>query len=335
VRQRYPRGILVDPYGFPYWRSYARATVALPEPLPELTLDEMRLVDVLAANELMAVRGDPLWEFTREHYVRKTPPGWTWAHVARSRELVLVPAELHSAYRHLGGVSTMPIDRGRRGVRLDDDPRPTGLRPSQTVPEDIMAELEAHLGMALPPLLRDWFARTNGGAPVHVGVLPVAGFVVDQPFFGLGRQDRQQDLIRANNWLADRFTDEFLAIGYVQGGMIAVKVRGADTESVWYWDDDDFRDDDAYDAAYICAHLLHRCADDVDQFWAALRNPAKLLLTLVAQLVESGDVHELRPEGAGGALPDDRRAPWQAAEPADPDPLLEAADLPPKLIDGQ
>ncbi|MEN3310645.1 MAG: hypothetical protein V7603_6847 [Micromonosporaceae bacterium] len=302
VRQRYPRGILVDPHGFPHWRPYARATVALPEPLPELTLEEMRVVDVLAANELMAVRGDPLWEFTREHYVRKTPPGWSWAHVARSREVVLVPAELHSSYRHLGGVSTMPVDRRRRGMRLDDDPRPTGVRPLQTVPADVLLDLEAHLGMALPPRYRDHLARTNGGEPVHVGVLSGAGFVADQPLFGLGRDDRHQDLIGANNWLADRFTDEFLAIGYVQGGMIAVKVRGAGTDSIWYWDDDDFRDDDAFDAAYICAHLLHRCAADIDEFWAALRNPAKLLLTLVAQLVESGDVHELHPDGAGEAL---------------------------------
>jgi hypothetical protein len=223
--------------------------------------------------------------------------------VARGREVVLVPAELHSSYRHLGGVSTMPVDRRRRGMRLDDDPRPTGVRPLQTVPEDVLLDLEAHLGLALPRRYRDYLARGNGGEPVHVGVLSGAGFVADQPLFGLGRDDRHQDLIGANNWLADRFTDEFLAIGYVQGGMIAVKVRGAGTDSIWYWDDDDFRDDDAFDAAYISAHLLHRCAADIDEFWAALRNPAKLLLTLVAQLVESGEVHQLLPEGAGDALP--------------------------------
>ena len=49
VRQRYPRGILVDPYGFPRWRPFARATVGLPDPVPGLTLEEQRVVDVLAA----------------------------------------------------------------------------------------------------------------------------------------------------------------------------------------------------------------------------------------------------------------------------------------------
>src|SRR5690349_9672085 len=169
VRERYPRGILVDPYGFPRWRPYARATVALPDPVPGFTLEEMRVLDVLAANELMTVRGDPLWEFTRGHYVRKTPPGWVWAHVAKTRELDLVPAELHSSYRHLGGVSTMRVPRHRRGLRTDpDEPRPTGLRALQSVPGDILADLEAHLGFALPPGYRGYLARTNGGEPVHV-----------------------------------------------------------------------------------------------------------------------------------------------------------------------
>src|SRR5262249_44440041 len=160
---RYPRGILVNQYGFPQWRPYSRATVALPDPLPGLTLEEMRVVDLLAANELMTVRGDPLWELTRDDYVRKTPPGWTWAHVAMRREVALVPAELHGAYRHLGGVSTMPVDRRRRGLRVDDEPRPTGVRPLQTIPDDVMDELERYLGFALPPRYRAYLAATNGG----------------------------------------------------------------------------------------------------------------------------------------------------------------------------
>jgi hypothetical protein len=329
VRDRYPHGVLVDPYGFPRWRRYARATVALPEPVPGLTLEELRLVDVLAANELMTRRGDPLWAGARDDYVRRTPPGWTWAHTAQARELQLVPVELHAAYRHLGGVSTMPVDRSRRGLRLDGEPRPTGLRPVQTVPGDILAELEAHLGYPLPPRYRAHLAATNGGAPVHVGVLPDFGFLVEQPLFGLGRDDRCQDLIHANNWLGDRLTSDFLAIGYVQGGLLAVKVREPDADSVWYWDDDDFRDDDSYDAAYLCANLLHRCADGVDVLWSALLNPARSLLAMVTGWIDAKAVRELRPEGAGGALPDGRRAPWQPASPPDDDPVLALADRQP------
>jgi A nuclease of the HNH/ENDO VII superfamily with conserved WHH/SMI1 / KNR4 family (SUKH-1) len=330
VRARYPHGILVNQYGFPQWRPYARATVTLPDPVPGLTLEEMRVVDVLTANELMAVRGDPLWDFTDDDYVRKTPPGWTWAHVAMAREVDLVPAELHSTYRHLGGVSTMPVDRNRRGLRVDAEPRPTGVHGLETIPDDLMVELERQLRLALPPRYRAYLAATNGGAPVHVGTLPGYGFVADQPLFGLGRDDLSQDLVRANGYLADRFTADFLAIGYVQGGMLAVRVAGDDTDSVWYWDDDDFRDDDGYSAQDVCARLLHRCADDIDAFWAALVNPARALLAVVAEWAAGGTARELRPEGAGGALPDDRRAPWQAPTVPLGDPLLALADLDPE-----
>jgi hypothetical protein len=327
VKERYPRGILVDPHGFPRWVPYARATVHMPEPRSDLTFEENRIVDVLVANELMTKRGDPLWEFTTRHYVNKTPPGWTWAHVGMTRDLMLVPAELHSSYRHLGGVSTMPVDRSRRGVRGDDDPRLTGVEAIQLVPGDIMDTLDVYLGFRLPTVFRSYFARTNGGAPKHVGVWPPHGFVVDQPLFGLGRDDRHQDIIGANNWFGDRLNNDFLAIGYVQGGLLLLKVRGEDLDSIWYWDDDDYRDDDAFDADHICGNLIHRCADDIEQFWGQLLNPAKPLLNLVTELVTSGVAVELRPEGAGGGLPDDRRASWQPAEPAGDHPLLDLADV--------
>jgi hypothetical protein len=88
-------------------------------------------------------------------------------------------------------------------------------------------------------------------------------------------------------------------------------VRGEDTDSVWYWDDDDPGADDSHDAAAICAHLLHRCADDIQAFWAALHSPAWDLLSLVDDLVESDRVREIRPKLAGAGLPAGRRAAWQ------------------------
>src|SRR5439155_1992363 len=65
LRVRYRAGILVTPSGVPDWLLYARAVVELPPVRPDLTREETRVVDVLAANEAMVVAGDPLWEFTK------------------------------------------------------------------------------------------------------------------------------------------------------------------------------------------------------------------------------------------------------------------------------
>jgi hypothetical protein len=177
--------------------------------------------------------------------------------------------------------------------------------------EGTMTVLEEHLGFALPPMYRDFLRATNGAWPYRVSVLPEFGFVADQKFFGLGGEDYHQDLIGANNWLRDRLTPDYWAIGYVQGGIIAVKVRGPDADSIWYWDDDDPRDDDAYDAAYICANLLYRVADDVSELWSELALPAADLLAVVDDLVRDGTAIEVRPDLMGAWLPANRRASWQ------------------------
>ena len=77
-------------------------------------------------------------------------------------------------------------------------------------------------------------------------------------------------------------------MGYVQGGLIAVKVRGGDEGSVWYWDDDDPRDRDDYTAVEVCDKLLHRCADDFAAFWGALRPVPEWLLDVASGWVASG-----------------------------------------------
>jgi hypothetical protein len=324
LRVRYRNGILVDPHGFPDWLLYARAVVDLPPPVPGLTRDEVRVVDVLCANECMVVNDDPLWDFTRDDYVARTPPGWTWAHLGTSRQVALVPIELHGSYRHAGGVRA--IDAPGRGLRRDDEPVPVVMDAHESVPEQALTAVEAHLGYGLPPVYRSFLAATNGGFPVGPGVLAGYGFVADQPFFGLARDDRHQELWYADAWTRDRLTGDFLAIGYVQGGLLAVKVRGDDLDSVWYLDDDDPRDDDAYDAAYLCAHLMHRVADDVDAFWAALHSPAWALLSVVDDLVEADRVMEARPKLAGAGLPDGKRAPWQPPPRKVDDPLVRLAE---------
>ena len=80
------------------------------------------------------------------------------------------------------------------------------------------------------------------------------------------------------------------------GGLLAVKVRGGDEDSIWYWDDDDHRDTEDYTATEVCAQLLHRCADHIDGFLAALRE-------IPAHLTEPGDARPLYPDRLGADLP--------------------------------
>ena len=315
LRIRYRSGILVAPNGVPDWLLYARAIVELPAVPDGLTRDEARVTDVLTANEVMLDTGDPLWQFTGADFAARTPPGWTWAHLVEGRQVALVPAELHGSYRHIGGVNMLRGSVSGAGLRTDWDPRPVPRRSAESLSEDLVVELEKRLGYRLPQRYRAFLIETNGPVPTEPGVHENFGLVVDQPWFGLAREDRHQDLLYANNWLADRFTDEFLAVAPVQGGLLAVKVRGDDSDSIWFWDDDDPRDNDAFDAGYICEHLLYRVADDVTRLWDELALPAAGLLEVMDAMVRGG-AREIRPELAGAWLPANRRAPWQTGPAA-------------------
>ncbi|WP_326558407.1 SMI1/KNR4 family protein [Micromonospora sp. NBC_01796] len=315
LRVRYRQGVLVTPYGYPDWALCARAVVELPPPVPGLSRDEVRVVDVLAANAAMArwaaePDGDPLWVISRErHRTVPTPVGWCWAHVALTRQLALVPIELHGSFRHGGGLSTLPV--AGRGLRLDERPVPVAAGASEPVPEEMVALLETALGWPLPEAYRRFLAATNGAGPAGPGVLPGHGFVADQPLFGIAREDRHQDLSYLVQWLRDRLTVDFLPIGYVQGGLLAVRVSGGDLDSVWYLDDDDPRDRDGYDAEYICANLLRRCADSIDDFWARLVQPSRALLAIAESWVDADQVIEVRADPVGAGLPSRMKAPWQ------------------------
>jgi hypothetical protein len=336
LQVRYRQGVLVTPYGFPDWPLCARVLVELPPPEPGLTLDEQRVVDVLAANAAMARAaggpdGDPLWAGTEPGRPVATPDGWCWAHVAPlrpwaitaadagARQLALVPIELHGSYRHAGGVRALPATG--RGLRTDPEPVPVGRAPGDAVPDDLLDLLERALGWPLPAAYRRFLAETNGAGPAEPGVLPGYGFVADQRLFGIAREDRQQDLSYVVEWVRDRLTVDFLPIGYVQGGLLAVKVSGDDLDSVWYLDDDDPRDRDAYDAEYICANLLHRCADSIDGLWAALVRPAAALVELAEAWAADGRITQVREEMVGAGLPARVKAPWQPPARSGRDPL--------------
>jgi SMI1 / KNR4 family (SUKH-1)/A nuclease of the HNH/ENDO VII superfamily with conserved WHH len=324
LRVRYRQGVLVGPHGAPDWLLYARALVEVPGPVRGYRRGELRAGYVLAANVQMALDGDPLWAGVTGPVDAMTPPGWVWAHLPDRPACALVPVELHGSFRHFGGVTTRlsAVPAGGAGA----DGEPVELDGSGTVAPDAIEELERHFGYPLPPGYRDFLAATNGAVPVQPAV-PAGGFVVDQPFFGLGRPDRLQELWYVNAWLRDRLSAGFLAIGYVQGGMLMVKLTDPDRDSVWYLDDDDPRAADADGPQRICGELLVRCADDVEAFWAGLRRPGTRLCALVDELV-AGSRQAPQPL-LGDALPASRRTPGQPVpRAAGTDPLVSLFELP-------
>ncbi|MFC7548811.1 SMI1/KNR4 family protein [Plantactinospora sp. GCM10030261] len=321
LRVRYREGVLMTPAGHPDWPLCARAVVELPPPPAGLSRDEVRVVDVLAAN-LVTTRaarepdGDPLFADTDPF---TTPAGWCWAHQGGARQVALVPIELHGVFRHAGAVATLPVGgRGLRGAGAG------AIRPAvgDPVPEEILDTLERVLGWPLPDRYRAFLAATNGAGPAAPGVLPGFGFIADQPLFGIARDDRFQDLSYVVGLFRDRFTVDYLPVGYVQGGLLVVKVSGDDLDSVWYWDDDDPRDRDAYDAEVICAELLHRCADSMDDLWARLVAVPEPLAALADSWLVEGLAREVRDEFVGAGLPPRAAPPWQPAERSAADPLV-------------
>jgi hypothetical protein len=216
--------------------------------------------------------------------------------------------ELHGAFRHLGGASTDGGDPARRGLAVD-----SGSPPEITVvarlSDEAVDKVERHLGYPLPSAYRGLLVRTNGGAPARPAVHPRFGFVVDQPMFGLARPDRLQDLVYANAWFGDRLTPQWLAVGYVQGGLIVVRVRGEGLGSVAYLDDDDPRDRDGYGAADVCERLLQHCAEDFTAFWRALRDVPASLRARARAAAAYGQASMVTPPRLSAGLPPARRAP--------------------------
>lgn len=309
LRVRYRDGVVVGGDGFPLWAPYALAVVRLPPVPAGRGVDELRVLDVVLGNEVLAATASPLAAPDRA-----TPPGWTWAHQARTRLLMLVPIELHASFPHLGGVSTMGADRGRRGVEVGAD-QPVGEVSGVRLPEAALSTVESAIGARLPSAYRAFLATGNGSRPTAPALHPDFGFVADQYFFGLGREDWMADPVYANGWFADRLTPDYLAVGYVQGGLIAVKVRGGDAGSVWYLDDDDHRDADTFDAQYRCAHLLHRLADDFTGFWAQLRAVPYWLRQLARDLVAAGAAELVDVPYQGSSLPRSLSASGEVHQP--------------------
>ncbi|MCC3772967.1 HNH endonuclease, partial [Streptomyces sp. UNOC14_S4] len=88
---RHPKGVRVDEDGFPDFSPYARAAAEIAEPPEGFGVDELRLTDYVSANAAQHAAGHELWASLPPV---ATPHGWTWHHVAGTRRLELVPAEV-------------------------------------------------------------------------------------------------------------------------------------------------------------------------------------------------------------------------------------------------
>ncbi len=288
----YPGGVRVDDTGYPDFTPYAVAAAEIADPPEGFGVDELRLTDYVSANAALRHAGHEL--FTTGPAVA-TPVGWTWHHVAGSRRMQLVPLSVKALLRHHGGLATTRADHDKRGIKPLEDPRPAHFvipadaEPPGVVDEERLREAEEDLGYRLPGAYRTFLKAAGGLAPRGVALDPELGLLVDQPFFALREDATLDDLRYANKCLRDHLTKDYLAIAYVQGGLLALKVRGERAGSVWFCPYDDARDGETAWASpqERLEALLLPCGEDLDEFLRGLAgDPAEL--TSVADLMVDG-----------------------------------------------
>ncbi|MCQ4046614.1 SMI1/KNR4 family protein [Streptantibioticus rubrisoli] len=310
---RYPQGVRVDEHGYPDFSPYARAAAEIADPPEGFGVDELRLTDYVSANAALFHSGHEL--FTGESPTAvdadrsalpvspvATPTGWTWHHVAGSRRMELIPVEVKALLRHHGGLATAAADQDKRGTRPLQETRPVHFAVSDepeeeggesvfaAVSEQRLREVEEDLGYRLPGPYRG-FLKASGGRPV-VGVAldPELGLLIDQPFFAVRDEAATDDLRYANKCLRDHLTKDYLGIGYVQGGLLAVKVKGERIGTVWFCPYDDARDtNDGWDSPQQrVGSLLLPCGDDFDAFLLRLAGNPPELETVANLMVDGG-----------------------------------------------
>ncbi|MDT0269586.1 SMI1/KNR4 family protein [Streptomyces sp. DSM 44915] len=293
---RYPHGVRVDTDGYPDFSPYARAAAEIAEPPEGFGVDELRLTDYVSANAALHAAGHELWA---ELPAVATPHGWTWHHVARSRRLELVPVEVKALLRHHGGLATTTVDQHKRGTRPLADPRPAHFKAPAglAVPEERLRAAEEKLGYGLPPAYRSFLKAAGGGAPVGVALDAELGLLVDQPFFTLREEAAVNDLVYINKCLRDHLTKDYLAVAFVQGGIVAVRVRGEGAGSVWLCPVDDARDRDGLSVTERVAELLLPCGDDFDDFLLRLAGSPPELETVANLMVDGGFATAVPVEG--------------------------------------
>ncbi len=295
---RHPRGVRVDADGYPDFSPYARAAVEIAEPPEGFGVDELRLTDYVSANAALHASGHPLWDTVAPV---ATPHGWTWHHVPGSRRLELVPVEVKALLRHHGGLTTAPVDHGKRGTRPLQETRPVHVavpKSGVAVSESQIQGVEEDLGYRLPGAYRSFLKAAGGCAPVGVALDAELGLLVDQPFFTVRDEAAVNDLVYANKCLRDHLTKDYLGVGFVQGGLLAVKVRGSGAGSVWFCPFDDARDGDGSVLQERMERLLLPCGADFDAFLERLAGSPPELET-VANLMVDGGFARVVPVAAG------------------------------------
>jgi hypothetical protein len=294
---RHPKGIRVDESGYPDFAPYARAAVEIAEPPEGFGVDELRLTDFVSANAALHSVGHDLWDGSSSV---ATPHGWTWHHVAGTRRLELIPVEVKALLRHHGGLATAVVDQDKRGTRPLQETRPVhfGLpKRGLSVTEQQVLGVEEDLGYRLPGAYRAFLKAAGGCAPVGAALDPELGLLVDQPFFTVRDEAAVNDLVYVNKCLRDHFTKDFLGVGFVQGGVIAVKVKGDAIGSVWFCAYDDARDRDGWTVQDRVEHLLLPCGDDFDAFLLRLAGNPPELETVANLMVEGGFAYAVPVEG--------------------------------------
>ncbi|AEW94480.1 MULTISPECIES: SMI1/KNR4 family protein [Streptomycetaceae] len=299
---RYPQGVRVDEHGYPDFSPYARAAAEIAEPPEGFGVDELRLTDYVSANAALHHAGHEL--FTGLLSPVATPHGWSWHHVVGTRRLELVPAEVKALLRHHGGLATAAADHAKRGTRPLQESRPAHFAvPADGGPQGTderrIREIEEDLGYRLPGAYRTFLKAAGGAAPVGAALDPELGLLIDQPFFAVRDEAAVDDLRYVNKCLRDHLTKDYLGIGYVQGGLLALKVKGDDVGTVWFCAYDDARDtDDAWDSPQQrVGCLLLPCGADFDAFLLRLAGNPPELETVANLMVDGGFAHAVPVEG--------------------------------------
>ncbi|MGW1196318.1 SMI1/KNR4 family protein [Streptomyces sp. NPDC002536] len=294
---RHPKGVRVDENGFPDFSAYARAAAEIAEPPEGFGVDELRLTDYVSANAALCAAGHELWASMPPV---ATPHGWTWHHVAGTRRLELVPVEVKALLRHHGGLTTALVDQDKRGTRPLQETRPVHFALPQrelAVTEEQVQGVEEDLGYRLPDAYRSFLKAAGGCVPVGAALDAELGLLIDQPFFTVREEAAVNDLVYVNKCLRDHLTKDYLGVAFVQGGVLAVKVKGEAVGSVWFCAYDDARDHDGRTVQERVEHLLLPCGEDFDAFLMRLAGGPPELETVANLMVDGGFAYAVPVEG--------------------------------------
>ncbi|MFD9130812.1 SMI1/KNR4 family protein, partial [Kitasatospora sp. NPDC059571] len=157
------------------------------------------------------------------------------------------------------------------------------------VAEDLVQRAEQRLGHDLPADYRGFLKAAGGRGPAGVALDVDCGILLDQPFLTLSEEYGMHDLVYANKCLRDHLTKDYLGIAYVQGGLLALKVRGERTGSVWFCPYDDARDSGGAESPEErVARLLLPCGESFDAFLLRLAGSPPELETVAGLMVDGG-----------------------------------------------